>query len=62
MAEKKITTSDLRKTAQELLKSGKMPSIEDFAKAMNEERASYVPKVHKLRDEEPEGGAEKEEE
>lgn len=51
MAEKKLTPSDMRKLAQQLIKSGKMPSPEDFAKAMAEERKDYAPALDKLRKE-----------
>jgi hypothetical protein len=47
MAEKTLTPSDLKKQARELLRTGKMPSPEQFAEAMNEARQGYAPKIKK---------------
>lgn len=49
MAQKKITVSELRAQAQELLRTGKMPTPEQLAKVLGEARADYVPKLKKLR-------------
>lgn len=49
MAQKKITASELRAQAQELLRTGKMPNAELLAKVLGETRAEYVPKLKKLR-------------
>jgi hypothetical protein len=48
--EEKITTSDLRKRAEELIKSGKMPSLDEVMKVMSEAREGYVSKLKKFRE------------
>lgn len=50
MADKMIKPSDLKDQARELLRSGKMPSLEAFSKVMTEARADYAPKVKKIRE------------
>jgi hypothetical protein len=50
--EKKLTSSDLRKIAQDLIKSGKMPTPERFLQAMGKAREEYVPKLKKLQERE----------
>ena len=48
---KKITSSDLRKRADELIQSGKMPSLETVLKAVAETRKKFVPMILKVRKE-----------
>lgn len=48
--EKALTPTDLRGIAQQLIRSGKMPSPEKFSDAMGEARKTYAPKVKKIRD------------
>lgn len=45
MAEKEITPSDLRKQAQQLIDSGRMPSLDELLKAVSETRRKYVPQI-----------------
>jgi hypothetical protein len=50
MSEQKITPSDLRKLAQQLIREGNMPTPEQFAKVMGESRDEYLPKLDRLRE------------
>ena len=50
-ANKKITPTDLRKQAQQLLKSGQMPSLEQVFKAVSETRRKYRPLIVSARNE-----------
>jgi hypothetical protein len=45
MTAKKITPSDLRNQAQQLLDSGRMPSLEEVLKAVSETRRKYRPMI-----------------
>jgi hypothetical protein len=49
--EKKITPSDLRKQADELIASGNMPSLDEVMKAVAETREKFVPLILKAREE-----------
>jgi hypothetical protein len=44
-ADKKITPSDLRAQAQQLIGSGRMPSLDNLLNAVAETRRKYVPKL-----------------
>jgi len=48
---KKITASDLRKQADELIAAGKMPSLGTVLQAVAETRKKFVPKILKARKE-----------
>jgi len=48
---KKITPSDLRKEAAELIAAGKMPSLDTVLTAVASTREKYVPKILKARKE-----------
>jgi hypothetical protein len=48
---KKITASDLRRQAQELIAAGKMPSLDAVLQAVAETREKYVPLIVKAREE-----------
>jgi len=48
--EKQLTPSELRNIAQQLIKSGQMPSPEKFSEAMGAARKDYVPKLKKISD------------
>ncbi len=48
---KKITPSDLRKQAAELIAAGKMPKLEELLSAVAESREKCVPKILKARKE-----------
>jgi hypothetical protein len=48
---KKIKSSDLRKQADELIRSGKMPSLDTVLQAVAETREKYQPKILKAREE-----------
>jgi hypothetical protein len=48
---KKITPSDLRKRADKLIASGKMPSLDVLLQAVGETREKFVPKILKAREE-----------
>ena len=41
----KITPSDLRKQADELIAAGKMPSLDAVLQAVGEIRAEFAPKI-----------------
>src|SRR6266404_2824925 len=45
MMAKKITPSDLRKQAAELIAAGKMPSLDAVLQAVGEIRAEFAPKI-----------------
>jgi len=47
---KKITPSDLRKQADELIAAGKMPSLDAVLQAVAETREKYVPLIVKARE------------
>ena len=47
---KKITQSDLRKRAAELIAAGKMPSLDAVLQAVAETRKKYVPQILKARE------------
>jgi hypothetical protein len=49
--EKKITPSDLRKQAAELIASGKMPPLDAVLKAVAETREKFVPLILRAREE-----------
>jgi hypothetical protein len=49
MKEKKITASDLRHQAEQLIASGKMPSMEQLLQAVTETRKKYVPLIIEAR-------------
>jgi hypothetical protein len=44
-ANKKITPSDFRKEAQQLIESGRMPSFSAFLNAVLETRRKYTPQI-----------------
>jgi hypothetical protein len=44
-ANKKITPSDLRAQAQQLIDSGRMPSLDEVLKALSETRRKYRPLI-----------------
>ncbi len=48
---KKITPSDFRKQADELIAAGKMPSLDAVLQAVAETREKYVPLIVKAREE-----------
>ena len=48
---KKITSSDLRKRADELIAAGKMPSLDTVLQAVAETRKKFVRKILKAREE-----------
>jgi hypothetical protein len=48
---KKITESELRKQADELIAAGKMPSLDTVLTAVASTREKYVPKILKAREE-----------
>ncbi len=48
---KKITPSDLRKQADELIAAGKMPSLDAVLNAVAETREKFVPLILKAREE-----------
>ena len=48
---KKITPSDLRKRADELIETGKMPPLEAVLQAVAETRKKFVPQILKARKE-----------
>lgn len=48
--EKKLTPSDLRNIAQQLIRSGQMPDPNKFSEAMGTAREDYTPKVKKIRE------------
>jgi hypothetical protein len=48
---KKITPSDLRAQAQQLVNSGRMPSLDELLKAVFEARRKYVPQILAARNE-----------
>jgi hypothetical protein len=52
MADKLITPSDLRKQAQELIKSGKMPTPQEFLKIIKTGRKDTREALKKIRGEE----------
>jgi len=52
---KPMTPSDLRAKAQELIRTGKMPTPERFAEVMGEAQRDYVSKLKKIRESESEG-------
>lgn len=47
---KPMTPSDLRSVAQQLIRSGQMPTPEQFSEAMGKAREDYTPKVKKIRE------------
>lgn len=49
MSDKKITPSDLRAQARQLLAVGKMPSLERLLAAVFETRTKYVPLIKAAR-------------
>jgi 16S rRNA A1518/A1519 N6-dimethyltransferase RsmA/KsgA/DIM1 with predicted DNA glycosylase/AP lyase activity len=48
-ANKKITPSDLRKRAQQLIESCQMPSLDELLQAVFEARRKYVTQILKAR-------------
>ena len=54
MPEKKITPTDLRNTARELIRTKKMPTVDEFVAAMLKARETYVPALKKIREQEKE--------
>jgi hypothetical protein len=54
-AEKKIKPSDLRAQAQQLIDSGRMPSLDELLKAVFETRRKYLPQILAGRTETKEG-------
>lgn len=51
MSDKKISVSDLRRQAAQLVASGKIPSLDTVLQAVAETRAKFVPKILKARKE-----------
>jgi len=51
MMAKKITESDLRNQAEELIAAGKMPSLDAVLQAVAETREKFVPLIVKAREE-----------
>jgi len=49
MSEPKIKPSDLRREAENLIRSGKMPSLEEVLKAVAEARLKYQDKIRAVR-------------
>jgi hypothetical protein len=50
IANKKITPSDLRKQAQQLVESCQMPTLDELLRAVIETRRKYVPRILAARD------------
>lgn len=50
MSDKKITPSDLRSQAQDLISAGKMPSLEDVLDAVATARTKYAPQIREARE------------
>lgn len=48
---KLIRTSDLRKQAEEMLRAGTMPTLEEVLRAVGESRKKYIPLIRKARSE-----------
>lgn len=44
-ANKTITPTELREQAQQLIESGRMPSLDEVLKAVSEARRKYVPQI-----------------
>ena len=51
MTDKKTTPTDLRKQAQQLIESGRMPSLDEVLAAVFETRRKFVPQILAARDE-----------
>jgi hypothetical protein len=49
MADKLIASNELRSRAQELLKTGKMPNLDELLQAIGETRKKYAPQITEAR-------------
>jgi hypothetical protein len=56
-ATKTITPSDLRAEAEQLIDSGRMPSLDELLKAVFDTRRKYVPRILAARDRAAKAGA-----
>jgi hypothetical protein len=50
MADQKLTPSELRSIAQQLIRSGNMPSPDKLAEAMGEAQKDYAAKLKRMRE------------
>jgi hypothetical protein len=49
MADKLITPAELRNRAQELIKTGKMPKLDELLQAIGETRKKFAPQITEAR-------------
>lgn len=49
MADKLISTNELRQRAQELIKAKKMPGLDELLKAIGETREKFAPQITEAR-------------